>query len=243
MRPSPPLRAITLDLDDTLWPFPPIGERIERVLHGWFEVHSPKTAAQFPIPAMRRLRERMMERYPRQSHDASWLRRKGIEVALAESGGDPALADAAYDAFFVERNKVDFYADAPAALARIAARLPVCAVSNGNADLGAIGIDRHFAHRITAREFGVGKPDAAIFHHACERLGVAPAEVLHVGDDVEADIAGAHRAGLRTCWLHRDDAREKHPRWPKREFMPTLTFPTLTALADWLDAHLDEVPR
>ena len=242
---SPPttslrVRAVSLDLDDTLWPFPPIGERIERVLHAWFETHAPATAARFPIPAMRRLRERMIERYPRQSHDASWLRRKGIEVALEESGADPALADAAYAAFFVERNKVDFYADAPAALARIAARVPVCAVSNGNADLDAIGIGHHFAHRVTAREFGRGKPDAAIFHHACERLGRAPAEVLHVGDDVEADIAGAHRAGLRTCWLHRDDARERHPAWPKREFTPTLTFPTLAALADWLDAHHDE---
>src|SRR3546814_10938296 len=30
-----PVRAITLDLDDTLWPFAPIGERIERVLDAW----------------------------------------------------------------------------------------------------------------------------------------------------------------------------------------------------------------
>ena len=120
----PPIRAITLDLDDTLWPFPPIGERIERVLHAWFEQHAPRTAAQFPIPAMRRLRERVIERYPQQSHDASWLRRKGIEIALAESGSDPTLADAAYSAFFAERNRVDFYDDAADALARIAARCP-----------------------------------------------------------------------------------------------------------------------
>ncbi len=237
-RVSPPLpiRAITLDLDDTLWPFPPIGERIERVLHDWFEMHAPRTAAQFPIPAMRRLRERVIERYPQQSHDASWLRRKGIEIALAESGSDPTLADAAYAAFFAERNRVDFYDDARDALARLAARVPICALSNGNADLATIGIDQYFVHRITAREFGHGKPDALIFHHACTQLGVAPHEVLHVGDDVEADIVGAHRAGLMTCWLHRDDARERHPTWPKREFVPSLIFPTLAALADWLDA-------
>lgn len=162
---------------------------------------------------------------------------QGHRDRLEESGGDPALADAAYAAFFVERNRVDFYADARDALARIAGRLPVCALSNGNADLAAIGIERHFAHCITAREFGCGKPDAAIFLHACERLGFAPHEVLHVGDDIEADIAGAHRAGLIFCWLHRDDARERHPAWPRREFVATLTFPTLAALADWLDAQ------
>ncbi|RMH93412.1 HAD family hydrolase [Lysobacter pythonis] len=237
------IRAISLDLDDTLWPFPPIGERIERVLHDWFLEHSPRTARQFPIPAMRRLRERVIERFPAQSHDASWLRRKGIEIALAESGGDPALADAAYAAFYVERNKVDFYADARAALARIAARLPVCALSNGNADLDTIGIGHLFAQRVSAREFGAGKPAPAIFLHACERLGRRPEEVLHVGDDIEADIVGAHRAGLATCWLHRDDARPRHPTWPKRDFTPSLTFPTLCALADWLDARAhDETP-
>lgn len=235
------IRAITLDLDDTLWPFPPIGERIERVLHTWFEQHAPNAATQFPIPAMRRLRERVIERFPAQSHDASWLRRKGIEIALEESGSDPTLADAAYAAFYAERNRVDFYADAPTALGRIAARLPICAITNGNADLDAIGIADLFVTRVTAREFGVGKPDPAIFLHGCELLGSAPAETLHVGDDVEADIVGAHRAGLKTCWIHRDDARDKHPTWPKHEFVPTLRVPTLCALADWLDAHpIDE---
>ena len=45
-------------------------------------------------------------------------------------------------------------------------------------------------------------------------------------------------------WLHRDDARERHPAWPRREFVPALIFPTLAALADWLDAQpLDEDTR
>ncbi|MGY0504953.1 HAD family hydrolase [Luteimonas sp. e5] len=230
------IRALTLDLDDTLWPFPPIGARIERVLHAWFERHAPRTAAQFPIPAMRRLRERVMQRHPDKAHDPSWLRRRGIELALAESGEDPALAEAAYATFYAERNRVEFYPDAAAALSRIAARRPLCALTNGNADLDVIGIGQLFVLRVSAREFGAAKPDPGIFLHACERLGLAPGEVLHVGDDVEADVAGARRAGLATCWLHREDARERHPTWPRRDFVPDLRFPTLAALADWLDA-------
>ena len=49
-----PVRAITLDLDDTLWPFAPIGARIEQVLHDWMLEHSPATAAMYPVAAMRR---------------------------------------------------------------------------------------------------------------------------------------------------------------------------------------------
>ncbi|PJK10181.1 HAD family hydrolase [Lysobacteraceae bacterium NML08-0793] len=231
------LQAITLDLDDTLWPFAPIGERIEQVLHHWFLQHAPKTAEQFPISAMRRLRQRVIERYPQYAHDASWLRRKGIEIALTESGHDPALTDAAYDTFFAERNRVDFYPDAHAALLRIARRVPVCALTNGNADLAAIGIAEQFHSHVTARAFGKAKPDPAIFLHACQTLGSTPANTLHIGDDVEADILGARRAGLKTCWLHREDARDRHPGWPRRDFIPDLVFSDLAQLADWLEAQ------
>ena len=133
------VRAITLDLDDTVWPFAPIGARIERVLDDWMRRHSPATADMFPIEAMRALRERVAGEHPALGHDMSALRRLTLEAALRESGGDVALADAAYEAFFAERNRVECYPDAIDALERISARVPVAALSNGNADLARIG--------------------------------------------------------------------------------------------------------
>ena len=231
VRSATPIQAITLDLDDTLWPFPPIGERIERLLHAWFEQHAPRTAQQFPIPAMRRLRERVIERFPAQSHDAGWLRRKGIEIALEESGEDPALAEPAYNAFYNERNKVDFYPDAEDALRRIAACVPVAALTNGNADLATIGIAHLFRFQLSAREYGAPKPDAGLFLETCSRLGVAPEHVLHVGDDPRTDIAGAAGAGLQTCWIDRGDHA-----WP--DGLPTadIRITSLAELADMLEA-------
>lgn len=197
-------------------------------------MHAPRAAQHFPIAAMRRLREQMLERHPEAIHDAGLLRQRCIEHALRESGEDPALAAPAYDAFFAERNQVVFYDDARAALERIAAVVPVCSLSNGNADLDVIGIGHLFTARVTARSFGQGKPEVGIFHHACERLGVAPHEVLHVGDDADIDIVGAARAGLRTCWLHREDNR--HVQWPERPVHPDLILNDLTALADALES-------
>lgn len=227
-----PVRAITLDLDDTLWPFAPIGERIERVLDEWMREHSPRTAQRFPIPEMRALRDRVFAEHPQLIHDLSALRRLTLRRALEESGGDPALADAAYDAFHAARNQVDCYPDSLDALARIAAHLPVAALTNGNADLELIGLAGHFRFQLGAREHGAAKPEASIFLAACDRLGVPSAQVLHVGDDIEMDIVGAARAGLRTCWIDRD-GRD----WPHADPLPDLRFDTLTALADWLDAH------
>ncbi|MCF7750433.1 HAD family hydrolase [Bacillus subtilis subsp. subtilis] len=227
-----PIQAITLDLDDTLWPFAPIGARIDQVLFDWMLLHSPATAAMYPVAAMRELRERSFHANPQLHHDLSALRRLTLHEALENSGGDLALVEPAYEAFYAARNQVEFYPDALDALARIAARVPVAALSNGNADLQRIGLSHHFVFQLGSREHGAAKPAASIFHAACERLGVAPAQVLHVGDHAEMDVAGAIQAGLRGCWINRD----AHP-WTHPSLQPDLQFDTLTGLADWLDAN------
>ena len=230
-----PVRAITLDLDDTLWPFAPIGERIENRLHEWFVAHSPRTAERFPITEMRALRERVFAEFPQHTHDLGLLRRLTIERALHESGDDPNLASAAYAIFFRERNRVDFYPDAMDALRRIATRVPVAALTNGNADLAQIGVAPLFRFQLSAREYGAPKPDAGLFHLACERLGIAPDAVLHVGDHPHTDVAGAANAGLRTCWIDRGDHA-----WPDGLPAADVRVATLTELADLLEAGYHE---
>jgi len=227
-----PVQAITLDLDDTLWPFAPIGARIDQVLYEWMLQHSPATAAMYPVAAMRELRERSFHDNPHLHYDLSALRRLTLSEALEKSGADPALLEPAYEAFYAARNQVEFYPDAMEALARIAARVPVAALSNGNADLQRIGVSHHFTFQLGSREHGAAKPAASIFHAACDRLGVAPAQVLHVGDHAEMDVVGAMQAGLRGCWIN----REEHP-WTHPSLQPDLQFDTLTGLADWLDAN------
>jgi FMN hydrolase / 5-amino-6-(5-phospho-D-ribitylamino)uracil phosphatase len=237
------IRAITLDLDDTLWPFAPIGVRIERVLDDWLRGHSPCTAEKFPILEMRALRERVFGAHPHLLHDMSALRRLTLETAFAESGEAPEhlndLVDRAYEVFYAERNRVEYYPDALEALRRISARLPILALSNGNADLSRVGIDHLFVGQLGAHEHGAAKPEASIFLAACERLGCAPHEVLHVGDHAEADVLGAARAGLRTVWVHRDDLRAQQPHWPHDEIAPDLIVHDLATLADRIDTMFE----
>ncbi|GAA0742346.1 HAD family hydrolase [Ideonella azotifigens] len=228
----PSWRAITLDLDDTLWPVWPAIEAAEAVLHGWLKANAPATAAAFDTAALRLIREQVGREHPERGHDLSWLRLTSIARALAQCGEDPALAEPAFELFFEHRQKVQLYDDVPAALVRLAARGPVLALTNGNADLQRIGLAGHFAGTLGAREFGVGKPEPAFFHAACERLGCAPHEVLHVGDDWALDIEGAHAAGLASVWLHRPGHRPKPLRTTAT---PWRELDSLTALADALD--------
>ena len=227
-------RALSLDLDDTLWPIWPAIERAELALDAFLREHCPRTAANFPIHRMRKLREQVAARHPEYAHDFSQQRKLSLLHALETSGDPGHHLEPAYEAFIASRNQVDFYPDALAALARLSARWPVAALTNGNADLARIGIDGHFRCFISARDQGHAKPDTPIFLATCERLGLEPAQVLHIGDDPLLDVMGARRAGLRSCWINR-----KKDSWPQGLPRPDLEFATLAGLADWLESHPD----
>lgn len=224
--------ALSLDLDDTLWPIWPVIERAELALDAFLRQHCPLTAARYPVPKMRELRARVAAEHPHLAHDYTKQRLLCLERAIGEAGDDVALAETAMDVFYEARNRVEFYPDTLEALQRLSARTPVAALTNGNADLGRIGIQSHFRVFVSARETGVAKPEPRIFLATCERLGVAPHQVLHVGDDPHLDVAGARQAGLRTCWINR-----RRLAWPRQLPRPDLEFGTLAGLADWLERH------
>lgn len=226
------VRAVTLDLDDTIWPIAPVIVRAESALMAWLAEHAPRTAARFTLEQVRALRDAVAREHPQLAHDFTRQRMISLERMFEQAGDDPALAGAAFEAFFAARCDVEHYPDSVQALERMARRVPLAALSNGNACLARIGLMPLFRFQLGAREHGVAKPDASIFHAACARLGLAPHEVLHVGDDVEMDVAGAARAGLRTCWINREGRA-----WPHGPIVPDLHFPDLAALADWLDAQ------
>jgi putative hydrolase of the HAD superfamily len=56
---------------------------------------------------------------------------------------------------------------------------------------------------LISSEIGYRKPHAAIYQAACASLGLPPGRVLCVGDDVENDVLGPRRAGLRGLLLDR----------------------------------------
>ena len=231
--PTVPIRAITLDLDDTLWPVWPTIVRAEQVLHDWLVQHAPRTAQRYPVAAMRTLRDTIAAQRPDIAHDFTTQRRLTLQHALTDSGEDVALAEPAFEVFITQRNIVDLFPGTAQALARLAQRYPVAALTNGNADLSRIGIDQHFVFQLGAREHGVAKPHASIFHVACQRLGLRPDEVLHVGDDPELDVLGARRAGLRCAWINRDAAA-----WHPEHDDPDYIVRDLHELAQRLDCGI-----
>jgi HAD superfamily hydrolase (TIGR01549 family) len=204
MRHQSPVRAITLDLDDTLWPFAPVARRIQSALEGWVAEHAPAASVAFDAETAREVMAAVRRERPDIAHDLGACRREALCRTLSAAGEDPALADDAFAVIYEARQQVEQYQDVGPALDRLSARVPLLALTNGNADLQRTGVARWFAGCVSAGDVGVEKPDARIFLAACERLSLAPADVLHAGDDLALDVEGALRAGMQAAWVHRD---------------------------------------
>ena len=198
------IKAITFDLDDTLWPIWPTIARADLALQRWLAPQAPLAAALIADAKTRfELRDQVALARPEITHNMSAMRLELIRLALQQSAEDISLADPAFEVFFEHRMKVDLFADALPALALLAKRFPLVAISNGNADVHRVGLGDYFKAGVSAHEFGVGKPDPRIFHAGAAAAGVAAHEVLHVGDDAALDVLGAQAVGMQTVWVNR----------------------------------------
>lgn len=219
------IKAISLDLDDTLWPIEPCIVRAEAALDAWMREHCPEVAGRFSPAAMRAERDRVWQANPHLTHDLSALRRMSLGQVFAPFGFGEDFVERAMTAFSAARNEVDFYPEALSVLETVSALYPVASLTNGNADLDVIGIGQYFRARIYSRDAGCAKPDRRIFEHTAAALGVATTELLHVGDDPVMDAEGARRAGCVAVWLDRGVQA-----WPRELRPPAHRIESLVAL-------------
>ncbi|SEK54281.1 putative hydrolase of the HAD superfamily [Roseateles sp. YR242] len=200
------IRAISFDLDDTLWPFRPCLIRAEAALLSWLRTHAPGTRELLAEPAaLMTYRAKAHADFPALRTDLSALRLASIRTLLEAGQEDPTLAQQAFDVFFEQRQRVELYPEVLEALTQLSQRLPLVALSNGNACVHKAGIGQFFKGALSAATLGIAKPQAEAFHAAAALAGVQPAELLHVGDDWHLDVIGAVGAGAQAAWVVREE--------------------------------------
>ncbi|HET9693702.1 MAG TPA: HAD family hydrolase [Steroidobacteraceae bacterium] len=223
------IRAIIFDLDDTLWDCHPVIGRAEHALYEFLRTRYPRVTQRYDLDAMRALRVQVAREHPAMRHDFTWLRLESLRRHAHEAGYPPTMAEEAFEVFYRARNEVVLYEDVRPALDRLAGRYRLFAISNGNANLRAIGLDHYFEAALAARDAGMLKPDPRIFDILLQRAGLQPAQAAHVGDDQEADIEGARAAGVLPVWLNRAGVA-----WDRESPAPDVVIASLDALPEAL---------
>ena len=126
------------------------------------------------------------------------------------------------------------FPDTHPVLTRLAAKYPLCIVSNTTREIIAASVrlmDVRFAEIVTAEDVGAYKPDPRPFRRALERLGLEPGHVLHVFQSQVVDLPIAGPLGFQTAWINRQ-AETLAPGRPA----PDWTFPELPPVAALLGA-------
>ena len=227
------IRAITLDLDDTLWEIEPVIRRAEAKLWQWLADNYPRISTNFSATDVLSIRVSVMQEYADQQHDFRFLRKKVLERLAKESGYAADLVEPAFEVFDYARNEVELFPDVLSNLEVLAENFKILALTNGNASLQKIGIDHLFHDAVTASDVGAAKPAREIFEVAIERSGYSAIEILHVGDHPETDIDGAREAGMQTAWMNRTSAD-----WPEHLPQPDVVVTSVTGLRNLLEAAL-----
>jgi HAD superfamily hydrolase (TIGR01549 family) len=208
--------VITFDLDDTLWAVGPVIIKAEKALWKWLNEHCPRMTKRYDREKLMPLRSFVIERDPRLKHDISSLRTRVLTEALSRSGhGDESetLAKTAFEVFMHERHAVEYFEHVLPVLEQLKQEFRLGVISNGNADVYRLDIGRFFEFAIAAGDVGASKPNRVVFDAALNAAKCAPENIVHIGDNHEADIAGAQAMGMATVWVNIKGIR--YPGGPK----------------------------
>lgn len=200
------IKVISFDLDDTLWAVQPVIDEANRRLYTWYQQHAPRFTERFSLNDFSELQQQAHQHYPEHAYSVTKVRQNMIHLGLTEAGYEgeerATLAEQSFAVFLAARNEVSFFEHALTMIETLHPDYQLGALTNGNADINRVGLDRYFDFAIHADHIGIGKPDSRMFKALLDLTDTSPAEVLHVGDSLEHDVAGAKQSGVHSLWVN-----------------------------------------
>ncbi|MBG9456688.1 haloacid dehalogenase [Lysinibacillus sphaericus] len=153
---------------------------------------------------------------------------------LAALGIDDAQLGAELGERFVAERKVSpfLYEDTFDVLDKLKGKYQLVLLTNGAPSLQNLKLEitpeiaPYFDHIIISGDFGKGKPDASIFEYVMEKASITADDAIMVGDNLNTDILGSSRVGMRNVWINRENNA------PNGVVTPTYEVDSLTALLE-----------
>ena len=226
--------VVSFDLDGTLWEFGPMMDGALAAAIASLEHDHPELAGRLTVAELHRHRALVGA----EMHGTlAELRVVSMRRALAAVGRDePRLAVWLADELLRARaDVVGVHSDVEPVVDELLRRGHlVGAITNGNFPFHRLELARRFSFVVHAEELGEMKPAAAPFARAVELVGHGADVFVHVGDEIETDVLGAQRFGMRAVWLNRAGAMLPAGIRPDGEIA------SLDPLPDLVDRLLDQ---
>lgn len=202
------IKCITFDLDDTLWKIEPVITRAEIFFQKWLDSNYPTVSEKFNIELLRKLMKQTSLENPDIKHDLTKIRIKAYSHLMNLYNLPDDMPLKAFNYFMEYRNNVTLFNDVENTLEELKKKYLLGTITNGNASLKKIGIDKYFDFEIKASEIGHMKPKPEIFVAALSAANCKPEEMIHIGDSYDKDVMGAKSVNINYIWINHDDIIE-----------------------------------
>lgn len=201
------ISAISFDGDMTLWDFQQVMRHsLKKALLALRRLVPSQRALSLSVDEMIDIRNQVEEEVKGEFWNHEEIRLLAFERTLEILGSpDRAMAAHLNDIYLKHRfEDIELFPDVEPTLDQLAAHFKLGLLSNGNSYPERCGLEGRFAFVIFSQDVQVRKPDRRVFEIAARKAGCRLDELLHVGDSLENDVAGARDAGARTVWLNRE---------------------------------------
>ncbi|SOC16734.1 putative hydrolase of the HAD superfamily [Ureibacillus xyleni] len=172
--------------------------------------------------------QKMKEIVPTYRKDAWTNGLKSLGIEDAQFGAELG------ERFVEERKKSPFvYEDTYKVLDELKGQYKLVLLTNGAPSLQNLKLEitpeipPYFDHIIISGDFGKGKPDASLFEYMMDKAGITAEEGIMVGDNLNTDILGSSRIGMKNVWINREDNKNESPVKPTFEVKSLTEFKEL----------------
>ena len=153
------IKAVSFDLDDTLWPLLPVILKAEKDTNEWLIDNYPGVEVLLKSKEVMKIRDDLISKKTDLVNQLSKLR----ELTLVELGirsgysreESQVMARESFKIFFSGRNDVTLYEGTEQTLKNLKEKYVLGVITNGNADLKKIGINHYFDFNISAENMNV----------------------------------------------------------------------------------------
>ena len=227
------ISAITFDGDMTLWDFHKVMRHsLKHTLAELQKQRPTPRVLNLTIDEMIAIRDQFAEEVKDEIWNLEEIRRLAFERTLEHVGcPDKNLATHLNAIYRKHRfEDIELYTDVIPTFDILAPHFKLGLLSNGNTYPERCGLDGRFAFVVFAQDVQFVKPDPRIFQITAQRAGCELTQMLHVGDSLENDVAGARNVGAPSVWLNREGVPNNTEIQPDYEIASLSEIPAILGL-------------
>ena len=201
------ISTISFDGDMTLWDFRKVmRDSLKHTLTEMQKRIPTPRVLELTVDEMIAIRDQLAEEVKGKIWSLLEIRRRAFERTLEYVGHPDKDLAAHLDAIYRKHRfeDIELYPDVIPTFDALAPHFKLGLLSNGNTYPERCGLEGRFAFVVFSQDVHVEKPDPKIFQITTERAGCELSQMLHVGDSLENDVAGARNVGAPSVWLNRE---------------------------------------